>query len=151
MRWCGTLSTSSAIRNTALPSPTRLRARLIQQHLAISLPQPDHIIPAREATPAPKVAAPAKVAPKPRAPKTPDSRLTRTPAMESPRTPEQPSEPAARTPGAPRAAEAGAPPDLDELRQMLAKGVDEMLREREALARQLSDATTYLKMIEAER
>lgn len=138
-------------RNNALPSSIRLRARLIQQHLAIYLPQPDHIIPAREATPAPKVAAPAKVAPKPRAPKTPDSRLTRTPAMESPRTPEQPSAPAARTPEAPRAAEAGAPPHLDELRQMLAKGVDEMLREREALARQLSDATTYLKMIEAER
>ena len=138
-------------RNNALLSSIRLRARLIQQHLAIYLPQPDHIIPAREATPAPKVAAPAKVAPKPRAPKTPDSRLTRTPAMESPRTPEQPSAPAARTPEAPRAAEAGAPPHLDELRQMLAKGVDEMLREREALSRQLSDATTYLKMIEAER
>ncbi len=71
--------------------------------------------------------------------------------MESPRTPEQKSAPAATTPEAPRAAEAGVPPQLDELRQMLAKGMDEMMRERETLSRQLSDATTYLKMIEAER
>jgi diguanylate cyclase len=69
--------------------------------------------------------------------------------MESPRTPEQQSAPAAKTPEAPRAA--AAAPQLDELRQMLAKGMDEMMRERETLSRQLSDATTYLKMIEAER
>jgi diguanylate cyclase len=71
--------------------------------------------------------------------------------MESPRTPEQQSAPAAKTPEPPRATEASVPPQLDELRQMLAKGMDEMMRERETLSRQLSDATTYLKMIEAER
>lgn len=141
-------------QNNAVPSPIRLRARLIQQHLAIYLPQPDRIIPVREPTPAPKAAVPVpvKTAPKPRALKAPDSQLTEmTPAMESPRTPEQKSAPAARTPEAPRAAEADTPPQLDELRQMLAKGMDEMMRERETLSRQLSDATTYLKMIEAER
>ncbi len=137
-------------QNNALPSPIRLRARLIQQHLAIYLPQPDNIIPAREATSAP-VTVPAKTAPTPRALKAPDSQLTETPAMESPRTPEPPSAPAAKTPEAPRTVEAGVAPQLDELRQMLAKGMDEMMREREALSRQLSDATTYLKMIEAER
>jgi diguanylate cyclase (GGDEF)-like protein len=136
-------------QNNLLPSPIRLRARLIQQHLAIYLPQPDHIIPVRETAPAPKVAAPARAAPKPRALKAPDYQLTETPAMESPRTPEQKSAPAARIPEAPRAA--AAAPQLDELRQMLAKGMDEMMRERETLSRQLSDATTYLKMIEAER
>jgi diguanylate cyclase (GGDEF)-like protein len=138
-------------QNNALPSPIRLRARLIQQHLAIYLPQPDHIIPARAAVTAPKTVTPANAAPKPRALKAPDSQLTETPAMESPRTPEQKSAPAATTPEAPRAAEAGVPPQLDELRQMLAQGMDEMMREREMLSRQLSDATTYLKMIEAER
>lgn len=138
-------------QNAALPAPIRLRARLIQQHLVIYLPQPDHIIPVRATAPAPKVAAPARAAPKPRALKAPDSQLTETPAMESPRTPEPQSAPAATTPEAPRAAEAGVPPQLDELRQMLSKGMDEMVRERETLSRQLSDATTYLKMIEAER
>lgn len=138
-------------QNIALPAPIRLRARLIQQHLAIYLPQPDHIIPMREAAPAPKAAAPAMAAPKPRVLKAPDSQLTETPAMESPRTPEQQSAPAAKISGAPHATETGIPPQLDELRQMLAKGMDEMMRERETLSRQLSDATTYLKMIEAER
>lgn len=138
-------------QNIALPAAIRLRARLIQQHLAIYLPQPDHIIPMRETAPAPKVAAPAMAAPKPRVLKAPDSQLTETPAMESPRTPEQQSAPAAKISGAPHATETGIPPQLDELRQMLAKGMDEMMRERETLSRQLSDATTYLKMIEAER
>ena len=54
-------------QNIALPAAIRLRARLIQQHLAIYLPQPDHIIPVRETAPAPEVAAPARAAPKPRA------------------------------------------------------------------------------------
>jgi diguanylate cyclase (GGDEF)-like protein len=138
-------------QNNAVPSSIRLRARLIQQHLAIYLPQPDQIIPAREAAPVPKVVAPARAAPGPRALKAPDSQLTETPAMESPRTPEPQTAPAATIPEAPRAAETGVPPQLDELRQMLTKGMDEMVRERETLSRQLSDATTYLKMIEAER
>lgn len=139
-------------QNNALPSSIRLRARLIQQHLAIYLPQPDHIIPVRAAAPAPKLAAPVKAAPKSRERQPANPQPTETsPAMESPRTPEQKSAPAAKTPETPRSAEAGAPPSLDELRQMLAKGMDEMMHEREALSRQLSDATAYLKMIEAER
>ena len=138
-------------QNNALPSSIRLRARLIQQHLAIYLPQPDHIIPAREFTPEPKLAAPAKTTSIPHALKAPDSRITETPTMENPRTPEQPSAPTAKTSEALRTTESGVAPQLDELRQMLAKGMDEMLRERETLSRQLSDATTYLKMIEAER
>lgn len=137
------------IQNDALPSSIRLRARLIQQHLAIYLPQPDHIIPAREASPQPKVTA--KSEPAQRSLKAPESKLTEIPAMESPSTPEQQSAPAVKAPEAPRAAEASTPKQLEELRQMLAKGMDEMLHEREALSRQLSDATTYLKMIEAER
>ena len=52
-------------QNNAVPSSIRLRARLIQQHLAIYLPQPDQIIPAREAAPVPKVVAPARAAPRP--------------------------------------------------------------------------------------
>ncbi|MEW6330172.1 MAG: GGDEF domain-containing protein [Pseudomonadota bacterium] len=139
-------------QNNAAPAAIRLRARLIQQHLALYLLHPDHVIPMRETAPAPKAAAPAMTAPKPRALKTPDSQLTETtPAMESPGTPEQQTAPAATTPEAPRAAETGIPPQLDELRQMLSKGMDDMVRERETLSRQLSDATTYLKMIEAER
>ncbi len=134
----------------ALPSSIRLRARLIQQHLAIYLPQPDHVIPLREAGPAVKAAA--KSAPKSREqPVSKPQSTETTPAMESPGTPEPQPAPAATTPATPRTAKAGAPPRLDELRQMLAKGMDEMLHEREALARQLSNATAYLKMIEAER
>jgi diguanylate cyclase (GGDEF)-like protein len=133
----------------ALPSSIRLRARLIQQHLAIYLPHPDRVIPVRDAAPAPQ--APAPAAPPARALEAPEPQLTETPVMESPRTPEPQAAPAARKPEPARTAEAGVTPQIDELRQMLAKGMDEMLREREALSRQLSDATTYLKMIEAER
>lgn len=137
-------------QNNAVPAAIRLRARLIQQHLAIYLPRPDHVIPMRETAPVPKAVAPARVAPKPRALKAPDSQLTETtPAMESPGT-HEPHSAAATTPETPRV-EPAVPPQLDELRQMLSKGMDDMVRERETLSRQLSDATTYLKMIEAER
>lgn len=137
-------------RNNAVPSSIRLRARLIQQHLAVYLPQPDQVIPARVTAPAPRAIAPAKATPKPRALKAPDSPLTETtPVMESPGT-HEPHSAAAREPKTPQA-DTAVPPQLDELRRMLAKGVDEMMRERETLSRQLSDATTYLKMIEAER
>lgn len=139
-------------RNDALSSAIRLRARLIQQHLAIYLPQPDRVIPMRQPEVAVKPVAPAKVASKTQERQLPKSQSTETtPAMESPTTPEQPVAPAATKPGAARAAESGATPQLDELRQMLAKGMDEMMHERETLSRQLSDATSYLKMIEAER
>ena len=129
-----------------LPSAIRLRARLIQQHLSIYLPQPDHVIPARTSQPAPTMTLPDETAPAARASRVPHPQLTETPSvMESPRTPEQEPAPAAAPaePARTRAdATATTSQNLDELRQMLAKGMDEMLREREALAQQLSDATT---------
>jgi diguanylate cyclase (GGDEF)-like protein len=138
--------------NDALPSSIRLRARLIQQHLAIYLPQPDRLIPVRQPEIAVKPVVPAKVTPKARERQLPKPQHTETtPAMESQTTPEQPAAPAATKAEVARAAESGATPQLDELRQMLSKGMDEMMREREMLSRQLSDATSYLKMIEAER
>lgn len=139
-------------QNDSLPPAIRLRARLIQQHLSVYLPQPDHIIPARETAPA-STAISAGTATQPRVPRIPAHPPTEKPlVMESPITLEQQSAPAAATAKTPAAkAQASTPQNLDELRQMLAKGMDEMLREREALARQLSDATVYLKMIEAER
>jgi len=45
----------------------------------------------------------------------------------------------------------GKAQNLNELRQILATSMDELLRERETLTQKLSDATTYLQMIEAER
>jgi len=134
----------------ALSSSIRLRARLIQQHLAIYLPRPDDIIPPRVNRATETAPQPTGPAPKSAGRQLPDPQYTETAsAKESPRTPGQQTAPAARTPDEPETA--GAPQNLDDLRQMLAKGMDEMLREREALTRQLSDATSYLKMIEAER
>lgn len=139
-------------RNDALPSAIRLRARLIQQHLAIYLPQPERLIPMRQPEVAVKPVAPDKVASKTQERQLPKSQPTETmPVMESPTTPDQPAAPTAAKPEAKHPAETATTPQLDELRQMLSKGMDEMLHERETLSRQLSDATSYLKMIEAER
>jgi len=41
--------------------------------------------------------------------------------------------------------------NLNQLRQMVTNSMDELLRERETLSQKLTDANTYLKMIEAER
>lgn len=136
-------------QDNTLPPAIRLRARLIQQHISIYLPQPDYVIPARASQSTPTMSLPAETAPAARASRVRHSQPTETPSvMESPRTHEPQAAPA-ETPR-PKA-DAAAPQNLDELRHMLTKGMDEMLREREALAQQLSDATTYLKMIEAER
>lgn len=142
-------------QNNMLPSAIRLRARLIQQHLSVFLPQPDHVIPARETAPTQAVVK-ADTDPAAGSAHNPTPPMEKPSVMESPRTPEQkpaPAVPAATSAKAPpaKAETTATPQGLDELREMLAKGMDEMLREREALSRQLSDATTYLKMIEAER
>ena len=139
-------------QNNTLSSPIRLRARLIQQHLAIYLPQPDRLIPSRQPEVIAKPAAPVCAASKAHERQLPKILPTETiPVMESPTTPDQRATPTAAKPEAKHPAETATTPQLDELRQMLAKGMDEMMRERETLSRQLSDATSYLKMIEAER
>jgi diguanylate cyclase (GGDEF)-like protein len=136
------------------PSAIRIRARLIQQHLALYLPQPDHAVPAKSAepakaepppeTPRPAVAAAAKRRPAPE----PKPNPTETASMESQGTPEP--APATEAETRPSARE-GKAQNLNELRQILTSSMDELLRERETLTQQLSDATTYLQMIEAER
>ena len=148
-------------RDHSHPAPMRLRARLIQQHLALYLPKPGHGAALKTAEPVPAPAASAPKAATPDAatrakPKPSPSHNTKTnptekpTAMESSGTPEPKPAPAAM-PETPRSADPEATQNLNDLRQMLAKGMDELLHEREALARQLSDATSYLKMIEAER
>jgi len=146
-------------RDHGHPAPMRLRARLIQQHLALYLPKPGIGAALKTAEPVPARAAPAskasaaaaaaKNASKPRPSQNTKTNPTEKPtAMESSATPE--SKPAA-APETPRRADPDATQNLNDLKQMLAKGMDELLHEREALARQLADATSYLKMIEAER
>ena len=145
-------------RDHGHPASMRLRARLIQQHLALYLPKPGHGAMHKTAEPNPASAAPApETAPAARTASKPHpSRNTKTnptekpTAMESSATPEPKPAPVA-VPEAPSGADADATQNLNDLRRMLAKGMDELLHEREALARQLSDATSYLKMIEAER
>jgi hypothetical protein len=50
-----------------------------------------------------------------------------------------------------RPASEGATQNLNQLRQMVTNSMDELMRERETLSQKLSDANTYLRMIEAER
>lgn len=145
-------------------NPLRVRARLIQQHLALYLPHPDQVAKAtsvRQAKIAPPQITPAHQA---------GSQATETPALISPKRHEnhkpnpKPAEITARqSQGAPEtkpvaqaletqhAAGLVTPQKLNDLRQMLTNGMDNLVRERETLARQLLDATSYLKMIEAER
>jgi len=148
-------------RDHSHPAPMRLRARLIQQHLALYLPKPGHGAALKTAEPVPAPAAPASKASaadaaartvsKPRPSQNTKTNPTEKPAaMESSATPEPKPAPAA-APETPRSTDPDATQNLNDLKQMLAKGMDELLHEREALARQLSDATSYLKMIEAER
>ena len=138
------------------PAPMRLRARLIQQHLALYLAKPGHGAAINTAEPVPAPAGPVpnvavKAKPKPGPFQNAETTPTEQPiAMESSGTPESKPAPAI----APETASSGGPEgkeNLNDLRRMLGKGMDELLHEREALARQLSDATSYLKMIEAER
>lgn len=131
-------------RDLSRPSAIRIRARLIQQHLALYLPRPDHAIPVTN--PKPDKAAVARAAahePKPK-PTEPIS-------MESEATPEPVPAPAADAVEARATGHEGKAQNLDALRQMLSNSMDELMRERESLTQKLSDTTSYLQMIEAER
>lgn len=146
------------------PSPVRIRARLIQQYLALYLPRPDHAAPANgethaeprqpHAKPAREAAgrgadAPSEVLPKQRPQQKTRSDSTVITARESRGTLEQ-------KPGAVKAMETpsanpGTTQNSDELDRIKANRLDELLREREALSQKLSEANICLKMIEAER
>lgn len=151
-------------RDQSRPSAIRIRARLIQQHLSLYLPHPDHVVPVSNAKPAPlaplqaksageaagRIAeAPSATVSKHRAPEKSETDPTGMTAMER-RVTDKASQ-AAEAPETPPAALPGKVQNLGELRQVLTSGMDELLREREALSQQLSDANIYLKMIEAER
>jgi diguanylate cyclase (GGDEF)-like protein len=122
--------------HTTYSAPMRLRARLIQQHLSLYLPKPGHSIRPQ----APKAMS--------ISPSSPITNSIKNMAMESTETPEQKPTTALETLRPP---ETDAKQNLNDLRQMLTKSMDEMVNEREAMTRQLSDATAYLKMVEAER
>ncbi len=122
---------------TTYSAPMRLRARLIQQHLSLYLPKPGHTIRPQAAARAISISPPS-----------PTTSPTNNIAMESTETPEQKPMMALETLRAP---ESDTKQNLNDLRQMLTKSMDEMLNEREVMTRQLSDATAYLKMVEAER
>ncbi|MHB8743184.1 MAG: GGDEF domain-containing protein [Sulfuricaulis sp.] len=142
-------------------TPLRVRARLIQQHLALYLPNPDHTAKSAQAkiTPLP-ISLSQRVAPQ--AAETPGAtslirhenykpktKPTEIILMESEGAPA--TKPMAPVPETQHHAAHDTPQKLHELRQILANGMDSLVRERETLAQQLSDATSYLKMIEAER
>lgn len=146
------------------PSPARIRARLIQQYLTLYLPRPNHAAPAQAVThakltqpqtnPARETAghsagAPSEVSPKQRQQQTTRPDSTEIAARESQGTPEQQPavEKATETPSTSR----GTAQILDEPDRIKANRLDELLSERETLAQKLSDANTYLKIIEAER
>ncbi len=147
-------------RDHSRPSAIRIRARLIQQHLSLYLPHPDRAVPEKNAQPAAtatvrdasRAVAPAPAAgpaPKRRPAHEPKPNPTEITSMESQGMPE-PAPVTAAPETRPNAGE-GKAQHLNELRQILATSMDELLRERETLTQKLSDATTYLQMIEAER
>lgn len=146
------------------PSPVRIRARLIQQYLALYLPRPDQAAPANGETHAeprqPQAKptrqtirrgadAPSEALPEQRPRQPAKSDATATVASKSQDTLEQKTGAVAvaETPSTSR----DGTEELDKLDPTKANRLDELLREREALSQKLSDANTYLKMIEAER
>jgi len=148
-------------RDHSRPSAIRVRARLIQQHLSPYLPKSELAAPVNSRNPAnagpvredlPPV-APASVLealPKRRQVHEPHPNPTEITSVEAPVTPE--SAPAAtETPEMRTDTRESKAQDLNELRQILTNSMDELVRERETLTQKLSDATTYLQMIEAER
>ena len=147
-------------RDHSRPSAIRIRARLIQQHLSLYLPQPDHVVPAsglkpakaepaREAQPTVPHAPVAEAVPERHPVPEPKPNPTELISMESQGTPE--AAPATEAPETQSNTREGKAQNLNELRQILTSSMDELLRERETLTQKLSDATTYLQMIEAER
>ena len=145
------------------PSPARIRARLIQQYLTLYLPHPKHAAPAQTVTHAEQTqpqtnparetgrsaGTPSEVSPKQRQQQKTKADSTEIAAGESQGTPEQQPavEKATETPSTSR----GTTQILDEPDRIKANRLDELLSERETLAQKLSDANTYLKLIEAER
>ncbi|MBI3547152.1 MAG: GGDEF domain-containing protein [Gammaproteobacteria bacterium] len=145
------------------PFPIRIRARLIQQHFALYLPDADHVVAANKTTALeskPSQTKPThdaganlahKSSPTPHREKSKTNLTsTETVVMESQATAEINKTSETDTPARVHAGHA-SPQNLNELREIWSNSVNELLREREALSQKLSDATNYLKMIEAER
>ena len=147
------------------PSPVRIRARLIQQYLALYLPRSDHAAPANGETRA-----------EPKQPQTKPAREAASHSAEGrsevlpkqqrsqPKTAGDSTVISARKnedtleqkPQVVKAAETpslnqGTAQNLDEIDPIKANRLDELLREREALSLKLTEANACLKMIEAER
>ena len=152
-------------QDTSRPSPIRIRARLIQQHLSLYLP-PGRAAPVKSAKPPepfPAAPEPVPAAAQPRmaSPTKPEAKLiphptvtshsTENAVMENQGVLESKPALAMEAPETRRPASEGANQNLNQLRQMVTNSVDELMRERETLSQKLSDANTYLKMIEAER
>jgi diguanylate cyclase (GGDEF)-like protein len=152
-------------RDTSRPSPIRIRARLIQQHLALYL-QPGRAASVKSAKPPepfPAAPEPVPAAAQSRiaSPTKPEAELIPHPAVTSHSTENAVMENqgvleakpalAMEAPETSRPASEGATQNLNQLRQMVTNSMDELMRERETLSQKLSDANTYLKMIEAER
>lgn len=151
-------------RDHAHSNPLRVRARLIQQLLAVYLLHPDQLAKATSAkqakntspqiSPAPHMAAPATETPTVISPKhqenhKPKPKPSEITTMVSEGAPD--TKLVAQATETQYSAGQGTPQKLNELRQILTNGMDNLVRERETLAQQLLDATSYLKMIEAER
>jgi diguanylate cyclase len=147
------------------PSPARIRARLIQQHLALYLP-PAHAAPVNtEHLPEPLPPAPTPELPTAKTRMTPPaqpatklfpqpkplSHATENAVMKNQGVHEPKPVPAMDAPEPSRPTGEAATQNLNQLRQMVTNSMDELLRERETLSQKLTDANTYLKMIEAER
>jgi diguanylate cyclase len=153
-------------QDNSQPSPIRVRARLIQQHLAVYLP-PGHAAPVNTPKP-PEPLFPAMPNPEPSAATTsmtppvksvtklihhpkPPSHSTENTVMENRRVLEPKPGPAMEASEPRRPARVAAAQNMNQLRQMVTNSMDELLREREMLSQKLSDANDYLRMIEAER
>lgn len=148
------------------PFPVRIRARLIQQHFALYLPEPDQIVrnktehaaaiasqakPERHANPT-VVTQVSQHVPKQRVKQKTHLKPTEIVVMESQDTSEKNNKAVVAEITSPRLTPGqSTPQNLNELREIWTNSVNELLREREALSQKLSDATNYLKMIEAER
>ena len=149
-------------RDHSHPSAIRIRARLIQQHLSLYLPKPDPAAPATGGNPsnaepaheALRPVAPASVPgaqPRRRQVHEPHPNPTEMTSMEGPVTPEPAPATREQAPETRPDTRESKTQNLNELRQILTNSMDELVRERETLTQKLSDATTYLQMIEAER
>ena len=153
-------------KDNAQPFPIRIRARLIQQHLAMYLPRPEQHAPATAAKHTPLTPSPARPAdpvasragmniskdlPKHDPNHQVKTKLTESAAMESQATPDKNITLVAQAREAQGGAGQAKAQNLDELRKIVTKSMDEIVRDREVLTRKLSDANSYLKMIEAER